>query len=184
MLGFVYITSKALNEASYHQIGTSEGTYSNKVKITPINLRQQALNLTRNCNSDYCKIKHILDYVTSIPYVVNNYETNRPNKTMDDNIGDCDDKSNALISLLHVIGVEAYFVLVPEHIFVVAKVESSRTKNQKGLYINGVKYMILESTAKGSNIGFPLHYKLSQIDAIIELFENIKVDIKSLDYRE
>ncbi|MCK4440470.1 MAG: hypothetical protein KAU90_00595, partial [Sulfurovaceae bacterium] len=53
----------------------------------------------------------------------------------------------------------------------------------KGLYINGVKYYILESTAKNSPIGFPLQQKLSDIQAIIEPFENRELDIKSIEWK-
>jgi hypothetical protein len=42
---------------------------------------------------------------------------------------------------------------------------------------------ILESTAKGSGVGYPLTYKLDDIDAIIEPFSNAKVEIKSLVYK-
>ncbi len=41
---------------------------------------------------------------------------------IDQNFGDCDDKSNLLISLLNAKGYEAYFVLVPKHIFVIVNI--------------------------------------------------------------
>jgi len=53
----------------------------------------------------------------------------------------------------------------------------------KGLYINGEKFYILETTAKGSRIGYPLRYELKDIKAIIEPLENREIKIKSLEYK-
>jgi transglutaminase-like putative cysteine protease len=122
--------------------------------------------------------------VTNIPYKINNFNANSPQETIQQNFGDCDDKSNLLISLLHELNLESYFVLVPHHIFVIVHLDDINLNNYvKGLYLNGKKYYILESTAKGSNIGFPLHYRISEIDAIIEPFDNHKLDINKLEWK-
>jgi hypothetical protein len=52
-----------------------------------------------------------------------------------------------------------------------------------GLYINGEKYYILESTAAGSSVGFELTYPLEDIEAVIDPFTNTKIEIKSIEYR-
>ena len=93
------------------------------------------------------------------------------------------DKSNLLISMLHSLGKEAYFVLVPKHIFVITPIKDKRLRNTKGLVIDGEKYFILESTAKGSRIGFTLKYHLSHISAIVEPFSNEKIHYKTLEYK-
>ena len=49
--------------------------------------------------------------------------------------------------------------------------------------MNGKKYYILESTARNSRIGYPLQYKLDDIDVIIEPFSNKKIEINSLEYK-
>ena len=85
--------------------------------------------------------------------------------------------------MLHVLGLEAYFVLVPKHIFVIVSLSDKRLKETKGLWVNGRKFFILESTAKNSEVGYPLRYKLSDIDVVIEPFSNEKVSIKRLEYK-
>ena len=135
------------------------------------------------CKDDLCKIQRLLDFASNIPYRSQTFQQNSPQKTIQANYGDCDDKSNLLISMLHALGVEAYFVLVPKHIFVIVPLEDKRLSTIKGLWVNGRKYYILESTAKDSRIGFPLHYTLDEIDAIIEPFENKKLKIESISYK-
>ena len=180
-IGFVYITVKALQISRKTQISTGEGIYTNKVS-TSKEIANKALALTRNCKSELCEVQSILDYVTHIPYKINHFRANSPQRTIQNNFGDCDDKSNLLISMLHSLGKEAYFVLVPEHIFVITPIKDKRLSKTKGLNIDGKKYFILESTAKGSHVGFPLRYRLNEISAIVEPFSNEKVPYKTLEY--
>lgn len=182
-VSFVYIVAKASNEVLHHHVGTRSGTYVNTVKITP-EITSKALELTDGCNDDYCKAQRILDFVTAIPYNVNNYSTYTPKTTIKNNSGDCDDKSNLLISLLYEVDIKSYFVLVPNHIFVISKINDSSLKNTKGLWVEGEKYMILESTAKGSKVGFELEFGLDEIETIINPFTNSEVNIKGLEYKK
>ncbi|MCH9740331.1 MAG: hypothetical protein K0U38_05775, partial [Epsilonproteobacteria bacterium] len=164
-------------------ISTENGIYINSTTQSPY-IEELAQTLTENCNSDLCKVQNILDYVTHIPYKINNFQANSPQETIQKNFGDCDDKSNLLISLLHELNLESYFVLVPKHIFVIVALDEVHLQHfAKGLYINGKKYYILESTAKNSPIGFPLKYKLSEIHAIIEPFSNEKLEIETIEWK-
>ena len=181
-IGFVYLTAKAVQISNKTQISTDDGIYTNKVS-TSEEIKQKAFNLTKTCKSELCEVQSILDYVTHIPYKINHFRANSPQKTIQNNFGDCDDKSNLLISMLHALGKEAYFVLVPKHIFVITPIEDKRLTHTKGLFIDGKKYYILESTAKGSKVGFPLHYRLDQINGIVEPFSNKKIGYGSLEYR-
>jgi len=183
LLGFVYVAIKAFNVASNHHTGTEDGTYVNTVTVT-LELTKLTLEITSHCTSQECRVQKVLDFVTQIPYLVNDYETLTPKITLRNNAGDCDDKSNLLISMLHILGIESYMVLVPNHIFVVSRFDDNSFTNEKGLYINGVKYMILESTATNSTIGFPISYRLDEIEAIIEPFTNEKIEIESLEYKK
>jgi len=124
----------------------------------------------------------MLDFVTAIPYKINESIARSAKQVVTQNFGDCDDKSNLLISLLKVKGYEAYFVLVPKHIFVVVNMQNIKL-NTKVLYINDKPFYILESTATASKIGFPLKYRFDEIDAIVDPFVNKRLVVRSLDYR-
>jgi len=185
-LAFVYVTYKVIVIVDKTQVGTSEGTYTSYVTSSK-QIYNKAHNLTKNCPStDYstlCQVQKLLDFTSTIPYQTSTFQKKSAQKTIQENFGDCDDKSNLLISMLHALDIEAYFVLVPKHIFVIVPLDDSRLAETKGLWVNGEKYYILETTAKGSNVGYPLKYRLDEISAIIEPFSNEKMEIESLEFK-
>lgn len=185
VLSFIAIlfgTYKALEIAAKTKVSTRDGIYTSYVS-TSKEIEERAYRLTQGCKSKLCKVQRLLDFTSNIPYKTYTFQQQSPQKTIQENYGDCDDKSNLLISMLYALDIEAYFVLVPKHIFVVVPLNDRRLKRLKGLWINDKKYYILETTAKDSPVGYPLKYKLNEIHTIIEPFSNEKVDIKSLKYK-
>ncbi|RXJ84443.1 hypothetical protein [Arcobacter cloacae] len=164
-------------------IDIGDATYVNQVRKDDYT-KKLALYLTKNCQNDkLCEVQSMLDFVTAIPYKINESVARSPKNVVEQNFGDCDDKSNLLISLLKVSGYEkVYFVLVPEHIFVIINFEDIKL-NKKALYVNDKPFYILESTAQNSKIGFPLKYKLDEISAIVDPFVNKKLVINKLEYK-
>jgi len=181
-ISFIYGTAKAIQIVNKTQISTNDGIYTNRVK-TSQDITDEVFELTENCQDEICQIQKLLDYVTHIPYKINHFKAHSPQKTIQNNFGDCDDKSNLLISMLHALGKEAYFVLVPKHIFVITPIEDKRLGVTKGLWIDDKKYYILESTAKGSEVGFPLHYRLDEINVIVDPFSNEKKSFKQIAWK-
>ena len=181
-LAFVYIVAKAAMIVDKRQIGTGEGIYTNCVSTSPY-IMQKAEALVEGCQSELCEVQRVLDYVTAIPYRVNEYNAHKPAQTMINGYGDCDDKSNLLISLLHALNKEAYFVLVPKHIFVITPLEDERLIDTKGIWIDGKKFYVLESTAKGSTVGFPLSYHVDQIEMIFDPFINKELRYQTVEYK-
>lgn len=178
----LFATYKALGIADRTQVSTQDGIYTSYV-TTSKEIEEKAYSLSKGCQSEACKVQKLLDFVSNIPYETKTFQQYSPQKTIQQNFGDCDDKSNLLISMLHALDIEAYFVLVPKHIFVIVPLNDERLKSRKGLWVNGRKYYILESTAKDSSIGFPLHYRLHDIDTIVEPFTNKTMDINTLEYK-
>ena len=163
-------------------IDIGDATYVNQVRTDDYTI-SLANHLTKNCSGNrICEVQSMLDFVTAIPYKINESIARSAKQVVTQNFGDCDDKSNLLISLLKVKGYEAYFVLVPKHIFVVVNMQNIKL-NTKALYINDKPFYILESTATASKIGFPLKYRFDEIDAIVDPFLNKKLVVRSLDYR-
>lgn len=182
-IAFIYGTIKAMDIVEKTHVGTSNGIYRSYV-TTSQEIQEKAFALTGHCSDELCKVQSLLDFVTNIPYQTNTFQQYSAQKTIEQNFGDCDDKSNLLISMLHALGKEAYFVLVPKHIFVIIAMEDQRLDRTKGIWVNKKKYFILESTARNSKIGFPLHYKLDDIDVIVEPFSNEKLSIENLEWKQ
>ncbi len=181
-IAFIYGTVKAMGIVDKTHVGTSNGIYRSYV-TTSQEIQEKAFTLTEHCYDELCEVQSLLDFVTNIPYQTNTFQQYSAQKTIQKNFGDCDDKSNLLISMLHALGLEAYFVLVPKHIFIITAIEDKRLDQTKGLWVNGKKYFILESTARNSKIGFPLHYTLEDIDVIVEPFSNEKLTFKQLEWK-
>ncbi len=176
---YIIISSFFIVKNQFIDIGDS--TYVNQVRTDEYTIKLADF-LTKNCNGDKtCEVQAMLDFVTAIPYKINESIARNSKQVVEQNFGDCDDKSNLLISMLKVSGYEAYFVLVPKHIFVIVNLENQG--NKKALYVNDKKFYILESTATGSKIGFPLKYTFEEINAIVDPFINKKLLVKTLNYR-
>ncbi len=179
-LFYMIITSFFIVKNQFIDIG--DLTYVNQVR-TDDYTKKLANHLTKNCQGNItCEIQSMLDFVTAIPYKINESVARSSKQVVEQNFGDCDDKSNLLISMLKVKNYEAFFVLVPKHIFVIVHM-SKELKNKKALFVNGKPYYILESTAKGSSIGFRLKYRFDEIEAIIDPFKNKKLLVNSLEYK-
>jgi len=181
-VALIYGTVKAIDIANRTQVGTKNGIYTSYV-TTSKEIEETASELTKNCQNRLCQVQTLLDFASNIPYQSKTFQKYSAQKTIQQNFGDCDDKSNLLISMLHALEIEAYFVLVPKHIFVIVPLTDKRLHQTRGIWINDIKYYILESTAKNSDIGFPLKYKLSDINVIIEPFSNEKITINRLEYK-
>ena len=177
---YIIISSFSIVKNQFIDIG--DATYVNQVRTDDYTIKLADF-LTKDCKSDInCEVQSILDFVTKIPYKINESIARSSKQVVEQNFGDCDDKSNLLISMLKVKGYEAYFVLVPKHIFVIVNMEQ-KLENKKALYVNGKRFYILESTAIGSKIAFPLKYNFNEIEAILDPFKNKKLVINKLEYR-
>ncbi len=176
---YIIVTSFFIVKNQFIDIG--DATYVNQVRTDEYTIKL-ANFLTKDCKGNKtCEVQSMLDFVTAIPYKINESIARSAKQVVEQNFGDCDDKSNLLISMLKVKGYEAYFVLVPKHIFVIVDLENQA--NKKALYVNDKRFYILESTASGSKIGFPLKYNFEEINAIIDPFVNKKLLVKTLNYR-
>lgn len=176
---YIIISSFFIVKNQFIDIG--DATYVNQVRSDDYTIKLADF-LTKNCKGDKtCEVQSMLDFVTAIPYKINESIARNSKQVVEQNFGDCDDKSNLLISMLKVRGYEAYFVLVPKHIFVIVNLENQA--NKKALYVNDKRFYILESTATSSKIGFPLKYSFEEINAIIDPFVNKKLVVKKLEYK-
>ena len=177
---YMIVTSFFIVKNQFIDIGDS--TYVNQVRVDEYTKRLST-HLIKDCNSnEKCEVQALLDFTTAIPYKINESIARSSRQVVKQNYGDCDDKSNLLISMLKMKGYEAYFVLVPKHIFVIVDLKQTLS-NKKALWVNKKPYYILESTATGSKIGFRLKYRFDEIEAIIDPFINKKLQIEKLEYK-
>ena len=182
VLYIIYMIFTSFNIVKNQFIDINGLTYVNQVRTDEYTLRL-ANHLIKDCyKNELCEVQEMLNFVTRIPYKVNEGIAKSSKQVVNQNYGDCDDKSNLLISMLKVKGYEAYFVLVPKHIFVIVNLKS-KLANKKALYVNKKPFYILESTATNSKIGFRLKYSFDEIEAIIDPFENKQLVVDEIEYK-
>lgn len=180
-MGFVYISYVSFFIVNEKFINIDGATYINQVREDKFT-QDLSNKLTKNCTNRICEVQKMLNYVTNIPYKVNPSVARSGKNVIKNNYGDCDDKSNLLISMLNSQGYEAYFVFVPKHVFIAVNMKQ-KLSNKKALYLNETPFYILETTAKNSAVGFPFKYKREDVKAVIDPFENEKVRITSIVYK-
>ncbi len=178
---FAYISYTSIFLVKNKYIEIDGKTYINQTKEDEFT-KNLSKELTKNCFNKICKVQSMLDYVTTIPYKTNNSIARSGKNIIKNNYGDCDDKSNFLISMLHAQGFESYFVFVPKHVFIIVNIKQ-KIRDRKALYLNKTPFYILETTAKNSKIGFPFRYKIKDVKEIINPFKNKKVKINLLEYK-
>lgn len=180
ILLFLFLIFKSFFIVKDHFISVDGETYVNQIRVDEYT-KDLANRLTNGCESEVCEVQRLLDFTTNIPYKINEGIAKSAKRVVEQNYGDCDDKSNLLISMLKTKGYEAYFVLIPRHIFVIVNLDSKIEK--RALYIDKKRFYALESTAKNSKIGFNIENRVDKISAIIDPFENEKLKYSSLEFR-
>ena len=159
--------------------------YSATTNETLENIAEEIKDTCITDIDEVCIVKEVLKYITNIEYKINPSTAKKPLETIKKGYGDCDDKSNLLISLLEELNFDSYFVIVPNHIFVITHIEDDlydELNDKKAFLIDNKKYYLLESTAKKVQIGFPLHYSIQSIEKIFNPFTRKTISPKNIKY--
>lgn len=111
--------------------------------------------LTKECQNDpFCEIDHAYQYVLSIPY--KDSTTNRsPADVINQNGGDCDEKSFLLATLLRQKNYHCLLVTTKDHGFIVIRLadESKIKRPARYLTYNNEHYYFAETTFTNGYIG-------------------------------
>ncbi|SFV58256.1 hypothetical protein MNB_SM-7-1319 [hydrothermal vent metagenome] len=181
-----------VSNLAYHFINSNTlflddfGAYHKSAKVTK-ELETFAKDIVSKCDidDDVCRVQSLLDYVTNIPYKINKFPAHQPLDTIKRNYGDCDDKSNLMISFLKSLNYKSYLVIVPKHAYVIVNIPNDYDgvlDYKKAFYIGDKKFYELETTAKNSKIGFAHNDFPKNIKAIYDPFLNKKVDLDKVVY--
>jgi hypothetical protein len=148
-------------------------------------IKTLATDLTAICSdNNSCKIEKLFEYVRDIPYdysvLVHDHNARSPEETLILHKGDCDDKSNLLVSLFHAVGVKSYLVMLQKqykHIFVIVEDDNMIDEN-RFILLGNKKFIICDAASEGSPAGMPIAQALlgkrlflNDIENIIDPFE-------------
>jgi hypothetical protein len=127
--------------------------------------------LTRDCNgNNYCEIDHMYQYVLSIPYKESTIDRN-PSDVINQNGGDCDEKSFLLATLLLQNHYECLLITTKEHGFIAVHISEEAMVKKPASYLvaNGKNYFFLETTLTNGFIGEYNNVKPKDIEGIFDM---------------
>jgi hypothetical protein len=139
--------------------------------------------LTKTCNGDaYCEIDHAYQYVLSIPYKSSTINRN-PADVINQNGGDCDEKSFLLATLLLQNKYPCVLILTNDHGFLAINVPDDTSLKQPSSYVtfNEKKYYFADATLKAGYIGQYNNIKEEEITGIFDMQAKKEVPLKSVE---
>lgn len=110
--------------------------------------------VTKECNDDItCKATKEFEYVLKLPYQ-SSTDSRDPSGVINQNGGDCDEKSYLLASLFLETGLESVIVFTKDHAFLGVYIEQANLPKSAAYFeIKGKKFYYVETTAKDAYIG-------------------------------
>ena len=140
--------------------------------------------LIKTCNGDpYCEIDHAYQYVLSIPYKSSTVSRN-PADVINQNGGDCDEKSFLLATLLLQHKYACVLIVTKDHGFLAVNVpnEQSLKKPSAFLTFNGKKYYFADATLKTGYIGQYNHIKKEEVTAVFDMQRKEEIPLQKVEF--
>jgi hypothetical protein len=140
--------------------------------------------LTKTCNGDaYCEIDHAYQYVLSIPYKSSTTSRN-PADVINQNGGDCDEKSFLLATLLLQNNYPCLLILTKEHGFLAVNVPNKQSFNKPFSYLTfeGQKYYYADATLKDGYIGQYNDVKEQEVTAVFDMVTKQEISMKKVQF--
>lgn len=139
--------------------------------------------LTRDCSGDsYCEITHMYQYVLSIPYKESTDDRN-PSDVINQNGGDCDEKSFLLATLLLQKHYECLLITTKEHGFIAVHLPDDTKVKKPASYVtfNGKKYFFAETTLEHGSIGEYNNINPQEIEGVYDMVGKKEIERGKID---
>lgn len=140
--------------------------------------------LTKTCNGDAsCEIDHVYQYVLSIPYKSSTINRN-PADVINQNGGDCDEKSFLLATLLLQNKYPCVLILTKDHGFLAVNVPNNQSLKQPTSYVtfNGKKYYFADATLKDGYIGQYNDVKQQEITGVFDMEAKQEIPLEKVQF--
>jgi hypothetical protein len=140
--------------------------------------------LIKECKGDsYCEIDHIYQYVLSIPYKESTTDRN-PSDVINQNGGDCDEKSFLLATLLLQKHYECLLITTKEHGFIAVHVPDEKRVKKPSSYLrfNGKKYFFAETTLTNGYIGDYNNINPKEIEGVFDMTAKKELPLDTVEF--
>lgn len=160
-------------------------TIGNEKYWIDINVNQETIqtanNLSKGCNNDeWCEKDRFFRYITDLRYCTNKTGQKSANDVMTLMSGDCDERSQALASLLLAKDYKAILIYTKNHAFVGMHVKDERNlkpQNAK-IKIHGQNYYYAETTDPNAYIGADNKIRPKDFIGIYDINEKRLIPLK------
>lgn len=140
--------------------------------------------LTQECNGDpYCEIDHTYQYVLKIPYKESTSDRN-PSDVINQNGGDCDEKSFLLATLLLQKHYPCLLVTTKDHGFIAVHVPNEGILKQPLSYLtfNRKKYYIAETTLTDGYIGQYNNVNPKEVEGVFDMVTKKEIALGNIEF--
>ncbi|OHD78005.1 MAG: hypothetical protein A2023_03750 [Sulfuricurvum sp. GWF2_44_89] len=140
--------------------------------------------LTKECNGDsYCEIDRAYQYVLKIPYKESTVNRN-PSDVINQNGGDCDEKSFLLATLLLQNKYPCLLVTTKDHGFIAVHLPDDRSVKHPSTYliIDGKKYYFADTTLLEGYIGQYNNVKKDDINGVFDMVVKKEIPLDQIEY--
>jgi hypothetical protein len=141
--------------------------------------------LTQGCNGDeYCEIDHAYQYVLKIPYK-ESVTSRNPSDVINQNGGDCDEKSFLLATLLLQNKYPCVLVTTKDHGFIAVHIQNDASLKHPYSYlvINGKKYYFAETTFLSGYLGQYNNIDERDIDAVFDMVAKEEIPLDKVEFQ-
>ena len=140
--------------------------------------------LTKECNGDsYCEIDRAYQYVLKIPYKESTVNRN-PSDVINQNGGDCDEKSFLLATLLLQNKYPCLLVTTKDHGFIAVHLPDDTSIKHPSTYliIDGKKYYFADTTLLEGYIGQYNNVKKDDINGVFDMVVKKEIPLDQIEY--
>lgn len=140
--------------------------------------------LSRGCDGEpHCEVDRIYQYVLKIPYK-ESATSRTPSDVINQNGGDCDEKSFLLASLLMQKGYDCVLVTTKDHGFVGVHLPNDPSSKQPLAYllIGGKRYYFAETTLEGGYVGQYNNVGKHEFEAVFDMVRKREVPLGDVEF--
>ncbi|MGA9047050.1 hypothetical protein [Sulfuricurvum sp.] len=140
--------------------------------------------LTKGCEGDaYCEVDRAYQYVLKIPYKESSANRN-PSDVINQNGGDCDEKSFLLATLLLQNHYECLLITTKNHGFIGVHIANEKEITRPSSYVTfeGKKYYFAEITVPAGYIGQDNGVKEQEIEGVFDMVAKKEIPMQQVDF--
>lgn len=138
--------------------------------------------LIKGCNNDpYCEVDRAYQYVLKIPYKESTTNRN-PSDVINQNSGDCDEKSFLLATLLLQKKHPSLLITTKDHGFIGVHLPDEKDIQSPNSYVtvDGKKYYFAETTTPTGYIGQYNGIKIEEIEGVFDMMAKKEIPMEQV----